>query len=152
MQINGDAEMGRGLENRKKLGIVQKQPAASAVQESAKETEAADATLQLDGCRSGIFQRQGGESAEPGRMNADCIGQFVIDVARKWGGTSRVQRIETQRGQREDLEVDSRLVHRCNAAGADVEKLRLERCELRNRALAIGSGGLEKGFGYEVLF
>ena len=100
----------------------------------------------------GIFKSQGGEAAEPVGMGANGIGQLIIDVAGKRRRASRVQRIKTHRGEREDLKVDGRLIHGGNAASTYVEEFGLKLRKLRSGALAIDSGGLEVRLGDEVLF
>ena len=152
MKINRDSEMYGGLKNRKKAGIVKKHAIGSAIQKSAAKAEVGDTAFQFDGCGCRILESQGGEAAESGRIGLYSVGQLIVDVASERAGCGGVERIESHRGEGQDLEIDECFIHCRNSAGADIEELGLKRYKRPGSSVGIGSGSSEEGLSDKMLF
>jgi len=152
VEVDGNTKMSRNIKDREETRIVKKQTTGRAIEESTVEAEAGDAALQFRRCRGGSLQSKRCKPAEMFGVGAHSLGEFIIDVAGQRTGRIGIERIEAHCGEREYLEIDPKLVHVGDPAGADVEEFGLQFRKLRGSFPVMRSGCSEEGFRNEVFF
>jgi hypothetical protein len=152
VKVYGNLKLSGSLKDGKEARIVKEKASCGAIKKSAMKAETGDAAIKFDGCRAGILEDQRGKAGKAIGVVPNRIGELIIDIVSHWSRGGGIERVEPHGRERENLKVDSSLVHIRDAAGAEIEEFGLKLRELRRSARAVGSGGSEEGCGYEVLF
>ena len=144
----GGAQAGGGLEHGLEVGMVQVLVAGAAAQQGALEAQPAHTALQLGRARGRGGGGQGGEAFEPLGMAGDRCGDRVVGAPRQFHALRWLQPLQRGGGQRQHLNVHSRLVHPAQPRVSHVGELRFHGVGVEVRAgIAVLGGQARPGVG-----
>ena len=120
VDVQRGAERGSGLEDRPVVGVVEVAIAGSTEEQGTVEAELGYRALELlRGC-GGRGGGEGGEALEPVRARVHELGDAIVRLDLQAAGLLRRKAVQAGRGERDHLDVKTRLVHRRDSALSDL--------------------------------